>query len=170
MGSLSITPFSCIQLTVHQKKVSMGVFATLTTILGVAYATPNAQIQQSGQMGPLRSALQQHNVMPSSTDNVMPNMRMSTSYQAQTGPTPNQYHLQDKFGNFEYAWKNQDSEKMEKGNDMSVRGRYAYIMSDGKQRRVEYIADNNVSTSSKTTPTTAELKTGTSAQLSRTSS
>merc|ERR1711974_356994 len=96
-----------------------------------------------GQMGPLRSALQQHNVMPSSTDNVMPNMRMSTSYQAQTGPTPNQYHLQDKFGNFEYAWKNQDSEKMEKGNDMSVRGRYAYIMSDGKQRRVEYIADNN---------------------------
>merc|ERR1712108_58837 len=90
-----------------------------------------------------RSALQQHNVMPSSTDNVMPNMRMSTSYQAQTGPTPNQYHLQDKFGNFEYAWKNQDSEKMEKGNDMSVRGRYAYIMSDGKQRRVEYIADNN---------------------------
>jgi len=121
----------------------MKVFATLATILGVAYATPNAQIQQSGQMGPLRSALQQHNVMRSSTDNVMPNMRVSTSYQAQTGPTPNQYHLQDKFGNFEYAWKNQDSEKMEKGNDMSVRGRYAYIMSDGKQRRVEYIADNN---------------------------
>merc|ERR1712108_71822 len=90
-----------------------------------------------------RSALQQHNVMPSSTDNVMPNMRMSTSYQAQTGPTPNQYHLPDKFGNFEYAWKNQDSEKMEKGNDMSVRGRYAYIMSDGLLRRVEYIADNN---------------------------
>merc|ERR1712212_1027035 len=70
-------------------------------------------------------------------------MRMSTSYQAQTGPTPNQYHLQDKFGNFEYAWKNQDSEKMEKGNDMSVRGRYAYIMSDGLLRRVEYIANND---------------------------
>merc|ERR1712212_284185 len=70
-------------------------------------------------------------------------MRMSTSYQAQTGPTPNQYHLQDKFGNFEYAWKNQDSEKMETGNDMSVRGRYAYIMSDGLLRRVAYIADNS---------------------------
>merc|ERR1719369_2333169 len=32
---------------------------------------------------------------------------------------------------------------MEKGNDMSVRGRYAYIMSDGVLRRVDYIADND---------------------------
>jgi len=32
---------------------------------------------------------------------------------------------------------------MEKGNDMLVRGRYAYIMSDGVLRRVDYIADNN---------------------------
>merc|ERR1711936_1507347 len=32
---------------------------------------------------------------------------------------------------------------MEKGNDMLVRGRYAYIMSDGVLRRVDYIADND---------------------------
>merc|ERR1712133_120258 len=36
-----------------------------------------------------------------------------------------------------------DSKKMEKGNDMSVRGQYAYIMSDGLLRRVDYIADNS---------------------------
>merc|ERR1711962_1432199 len=71
---------------------------------------------------------------------VMPNMRLSAqSYQ--TGPT--QYHLQDEFGNFEYAYANRDSQKSEKGNDMSVRGRYAYVMSDGVLRRVEYIANNN---------------------------
>merc|ERR1711974_505723 len=62
-------------------------------------------------------------------------------YQAQAGPR--QYHLQDEFGNFEYAYANKDSEKIEKGNDVSVRGRYAYIMSDGVLRRVDYIADNN---------------------------
>merc|ERR1711974_339492 len=62
-------------------------------------------------------------------------------YQAQA--SPRQYHLQDEFGNFEYAYANKDSEKIEKGNDVSVRGRYAYIMSDGVLRRVDYIADNN---------------------------
>merc|ERR1719495_2181483 len=71
----------------------------------------------------------------------MSNVRMASPYQAQAGPR--QYHLQDEFGNFEYAYANKDSEKMEKGNDMSVRGRYAYIMSDGVLRRVDYIADND---------------------------
>merc|ERR1719369_2579736 len=71
----------------------------------------------------------------------MSNMRMASPYQAQAGPR--QYHLQDEFGNFEYAYANKDSKKMEKGNDVLVRGRYAYIMSDGVLRRVDYIADNN---------------------------
>merc|ERR1712212_441621 len=71
---------------------------------------------------------------------IMPGVRMSTPYQAQIDPS--QYHLQDKFGNYAYAFKNQDSEKMEEGNVMSVRGRYAYIMSDGVLRRVEYMADD----------------------------
>jgi len=120
----------------------MKVFASLATILGVAYAAPNAQqMHHLGQTSSMRSSLQQHNVMHPSADNVMPSMQMSTIHQAQTDP--NQYHLQDNFGNYEYAFKNKDSEKMEKGNDKSVRGRYAYIMSDGLLRRVEYIADNN---------------------------
>merc|ERR1719315_865388 len=71
----------------------------------------------------------------------MSNVRMASPYQAQAGPR--QYHLQDEFGNFEYAYANKDSEKMEKGNDMLVRGRYAYIMSDGVLRRVDYIANND---------------------------
>jgi len=116
----------------------MKVFATLATLLGVAYAEADAQ------MGQIRSGLQQHNnVIHMSAANTMPNMKMrlSTPYQAHTGPS--QYHLQDEFGNFEYAYANQESEKMEKGNDLSVRGQYAYIMSDGVLRRVDYIADNS---------------------------
>merc|ERR1719391_791984 len=84
----------------------------------------------------------QNNVMRMSAVNVMPNMklRLSTPYQALTSPT--QYHLQDEFGNFEYAYANRESQKMEKGNDMAVRGQYAYVMSDGVLRRVDYLADN----------------------------
>merc|ERR1712055_795824 len=54
----------------------------------------------------------------------------------------NQYFLMDKFGNYAYAYANQNSEKMEKGDQNSVQGHYAYIMSNGQKRRVEYIADN----------------------------
>jgi len=120
----------------------MKVFATLATILGVAHATPEARTYTPHQVGSMRSGLQQHNnVMGMSSENIMSNVRMASPYQAQAGPR--QYHLQDEFGNFEYAYANKDSEKMEKGNDMSVRGRYAYIMSDGVLRRVDYIADND---------------------------
>merc|ERR1712029_871907 len=126
-----------------QTKANMKVFATLATILGVAHATPEARTYTPHQVGSMRSSgLQQHNnVMGMSSENVMSNVRMASPYQAQAGPR--QYHLQDEFGNFEYAYANKDSEKMEKGNDMSVRGRYAYIMSDGVLRRVDYIADND---------------------------
>merc|ERR1712110_1157105 len=148
MGSLSITPFSCTHQVIHKTIATMKVFATLATILGVAYATPEAHMPQ--QVVSMRSGLQQHNnVMGMSSGNIMSNMRMASPYQAgpimvpQAQEGPRQYHLQDEFGNFEYAYANQDSEKMEKGNDMSVRGRYAYIMSDGVLRRVDYIADNN---------------------------
>merc|ERR1712110_1095414 len=148
MGSLSITPFSCTHQVIHKTIATMKVFATLATILGVAYATPEAHMPQ--QVVSMRSGLQQHNnVMGMSSGNIMSNMRMAPPYQAgpimvpQAQEGPRQYHLQDEFGNFEYAYANQDSEKMEKGNDMSVRGRYAYIMSDGVLRRVDYIADNN---------------------------
>merc|ERR1712029_601758 len=126
-----------------QTKATMKVFATLATILGVAHATPEARTYTPHQVGLMRSSgLQQHNnVMGMSSENVMSNVRTASPYQAQAGPR--QYHLQDEFGNFEYAYANKDSEKIEKGNDMSVRGRYAYIMSDGVLRRVDYIADND---------------------------
>jgi len=115
----------------------MKAFTTLATLIGIAYAEADAQVGQT------RSGLQQHkNVIHMSAVNAMPNMKMSlsTPYQSHTGPS--QYHLQDEFGNFEYAYANQNSEKMEKGNDMSVKGQYAYIMSDGVLRHVNYMADN----------------------------
>jgi len=120
----------------------MKVFATLATILGVVYATPEARTNTPHQVGSMRSGLQQpNNVIGMSAGNIISNVKMVSPYQAQAGPR--QYHLQDEFGNFEYAYANKDSEKIEKGNDVSVRGRYAYIMSDGVLRRVDYIADNN---------------------------
>jgi len=71
-------------------------------------------------------------------------LRMSpiNMYSTDQGMGPNQYFLQDKFGNYAYAYTNQNSEKMEKGDQNSVKGHYAYIMSNGQKRRVDYIADN----------------------------
>merc|ERR1719300_2139632 len=67
---------------------------------------------------------------------------MRNMYSADQAMGPNQYFLQDKFGNYAYAYANQNSEKMEKGDQNSVKGHYAYIMSNGQKRRVDYIADN----------------------------
>merc|ERR1712111_61976 len=67
---------------------------------------------------------------------------MRNMYSNDQAMGPNQYFLQDKFGNYAYAYANQNSEKMEKGNQNSVKGHYAYIMSNGQKRRVDYIADN----------------------------
>merc|ERR1711875_175972 len=67
---------------------------------------------------------------------------MRSMYRADQNMSPNQYFLQDKFGNYAYAYANQNSEKMEKGDQNSVKGHYAYIMSNGQKRRVDYNADN----------------------------
>merc|ERR550519_845407 len=56
---------------------------------------------------------------------------------------PNQYMVKDDFGNYAYSYNDQQSEKSEEGNAQSIKGQYAYIMSNGIKRRVEYIADNN---------------------------
>merc|ERR1711990_1375498 len=56
---------------------------------------------------------------------------------------PNQYFVKDDFGNYVYSYNDQQSEKSEEGNNQSIKGQYAYIMSNGVKRRVEYIADNN---------------------------
>merc|ERR1719378_1245414 len=67
---------------------------------------------------------------------------MRSMYRADQTMSPNQYFLQDKFGNYAYAYANQNSEKMEEGDQNSIKGHYAYIMSNGQKRRVDYIADN----------------------------
>merc|ERR1719347_487631 len=56
---------------------------------------------------------------------------------------PNQYFMKDDAGNYVYSYNDQQSEKSEEGNDQFKKGRYAYIMSNGVKRQVEYIADNN---------------------------
>merc|ERR1719495_1162100 len=56
---------------------------------------------------------------------------------------PNQYFAKDDFGNYAYSYNDQQSEKSEESNAQSIKGQYAYIMSNGVKRLVEYVADNN---------------------------
>merc|ERR1711917_135488 len=56
---------------------------------------------------------------------------------------PNQYFKKGDFGNYVYSYNDQQSEKSEEGNDQFTKGQYAYIMSNGVKRKVEYIADDN---------------------------
>merc|ERR1719402_87415 len=56
---------------------------------------------------------------------------------------PNQYFVKDDLGNYVYSYNDQQSEKSEENNGKFIKGHYAYIMSNGVKRRVEYIADNN---------------------------
>merc|ERR1719402_314840 len=56
---------------------------------------------------------------------------------------PNQYFKKDDFGNYVYSYNDHQSEKSEEGNDQFIKGQYAYIMSNGVKRKVEYIADDN---------------------------
>merc|ERR1719167_1744906 len=56
--------------------------------------------------------------------------------------SPNQYFLQDDFGNYAFGYSTQNSEMAEEGNAQSKKGHFANIMADGKLRRVDYIADN----------------------------
>merc|ERR1719308_174617 len=56
---------------------------------------------------------------------------------------PNQYFVKDDFGNYIYSYNDQQSEKSEQNNGKVTKGHYAYIMSNGVKRRVDYIADDN---------------------------
>merc|ERR1719295_1091946 len=56
---------------------------------------------------------------------------------------PNQYFKKDDFGNYVYSYNGQQSKKSEEGNNHFTKGKYAYIMSNGVKRKVEYIADDN---------------------------
>merc|ERR1719167_2133582 len=55
---------------------------------------------------------------------------------------PNQYFVKDNFGNYVYSYNDQQSEKSEQNNGKVTKGHYAYIMSNGVKRRVDYIADD----------------------------
>merc|ERR1712110_729971 len=55
---------------------------------------------------------------------------------------PNQYMVKDDFGNYAYSYNDQHSEKSEERDGQSIKGRYAYIMSNGVKRQVQYIADD----------------------------
>merc|ERR1712154_423146 len=55
---------------------------------------------------------------------------------------PNQYFLRDDYGNYDYGYANQNSERFEEGNGQgSVKGHYVDY-SNGMTRRVDYIADD----------------------------
>merc|ERR550534_2146575 len=93
--------------------------------------------QQQQLMQPRMDMMAERQMSPLRMSPMMRNM-----YSADQAMGPNQYLLQDKFGNYAYAYANQNSEKMEKGDQNSVKGHYAYIMSNGQKRHVDYIADN----------------------------
>merc|ERR1712154_650574 len=81
------------------------------------------------------------NQMSNQMSNQMPNMRDIYS-DSQQAFGPNQYFLKDTFGNYVYGYSDVNSEKKEESNGQSVKGAYAYIMSNGIKRRVDYIADD----------------------------
>merc|ERR550534_1081587 len=93
--------------------------------------------QQQQLMQPRMDMMAERQMSPLRMSPMMRNM-----YSANQAVGPNQYFLQDKFGNYAYAYANQNSEKMEEGDQNSVKGHYAYIMSNGQRRRVDYVADN----------------------------
>jgi len=85
-----------------------------------------------------------HHIMGQEMSSNMRDMHRQNQASLVKGFTaPNQYFVKDDFGNYVYSYNDQQSEKSEEGNAQSIKGQYAYIMSNGVKRRVEYIADNN---------------------------
>merc|ERR1711962_1246999 len=85
-----------------------------------------------------RNMMMDHNLMGQETRSHMRDMHR----QQNQGLRPNQYFVKDDFGNYVYSYNDQQSEKSEEGNNQSIKGHYAYIMSNGIKRRVDYVADN----------------------------
>merc|ERR1712029_1247873 len=85
-----------------------------------------------------------HHIMGQEMSSNMRDMHRQNQASLVKGFTgPNQYFVKDDLGNYVYSYNDQQSEKSEEGNAESIKGQYAYIMSNGVKRRVEYIADNN---------------------------
>merc|ERR550517_998684 len=85
-----------------------------------------------------RNMMMDHNLMGQETRSQMRDMHR----QQNQGLGPNQYFVKDDFGNYAYSYNDHQSEKSEEGNDQSIKGHYAYIMSNGVKKRVDYVADN----------------------------
>jgi len=145
----------------------MKVFATLATLLGFTYADPNVQsafatnglrsykndIMRPSSMMEIRHmdrplSMQMSLDRPMMMDrHQMSDKRMSPmmtmTYRDNSNFGPNQYFLRDDFGNYDYGYASQNSERFEEGNGQgSVKGHYAYVDSNGMTRRVDYIADD----------------------------
>merc|ERR1712244_10882 len=140
---------------------------TLATLLGFTYADPNVQsaFASNGLRTYNNNIMRPSSMMEMSMDRQMdrpmsmdrqmdrPMMmdrrqmsdrRMSpmrTMYRDDAFG-PNQYFLRDDYGNYDYGYANQNSERFEEGNGQgSVKGHYVDY-SNGMTRRVDYIADD----------------------------
>ena len=147
----------------------MKVFATLATLLGFTYADPNVQsafatnglrsykndiMRPSSMMSIDHRQMDRPLSMQMSLDRPMMMDRhqmsdkrmspmMTMTYRDNNNFGPNQYFLRDDFGNYDYGYASQNSERFEEGNGQgSVKGHYAYVDSNGMTRRVDYIADD----------------------------
>merc|ERR1711964_431733 len=89
-------------------------------------------------MGKLNQNMKERNMMG---QDMRPNMMDMHRQNQAFGPS--QYLVKDDFGNYAYSYNDQQSEKSEERNAQSIRGQYAYIMSNGVKRLVEYVADDN---------------------------
>merc|ERR1719381_184668 len=95
----------------------------------------------------MNSNMMHRNMMGQQMDSNMLGQEMRSNmrdmHQQNQAFNPNQYFVKDDSGNYVYSYNNQMSEKSEKNNGRITKGQYAYIMSNGVKRRVEYIADDN---------------------------
>merc|ERR1719312_789688 len=96
----------------------------------------NMGMDRQQMYGNQMSGQQMSGMMISSMDN---NNRQMSMY----NDNVDQYYKRDDFGNYAYGYTNGNSEKYEVGNPQGgVKGHYMYVDSNGLNRRVEYIADD----------------------------
>merc|ERR1712156_1373004 len=124
-------------------KIKMKAFTTVAALLGATYANPIQHIQY-GTTG--MRQINNLQINSSNPNNMQQQMSVQRTVSDMSHPkpvvSPNQYFLQDDFGNFAYGYSTQNSERAEEGNGNTVKGHFADIMADGKLRRVDYIADD----------------------------
>merc|ERR1712156_1116396 len=124
-------------------KIKMKAFTTVAALLGATYANPIQHIQY-GTTG--MRQINNLQINSSNPNNMQQQMSVQQTVSDMSHPkpvvSPNQYFLQDDFGNFAYGYSTQNSERAEEGNGNTVKGHFADIMADGKLRRVDYIADD----------------------------